>query len=126
MVNQARIAESGIDAKVIHIIPRSGVQGQARVEVRKAGMLGYRCPDYVLEGRLKELHGLRRQKIISVGEFNEMYFEVVDEDVSAPHNREYVNDFKALMSRHHQYLEVLSAGEQLEEIYTLMERYQQN
>ena len=65
MVNHARIMEMGIDAKVIHIIPCSGVRGQVQMEVRKAGMLGYRCLDYVLEGRLKELHGLRKQKIIS-------------------------------------------------------------
>ena len=116
--------ESGIDAKVIHIIPRKGVRGQARVEVRKAEMLGCRTPDYVLEGRLKELHGLRKQKIISVGEFNEMYFEVVDEDVNAPQNREYVGDFKMLISRHQKYLGALSTGEQLEEIYALREKYQ--
>lgn len=124
MINQARITERGIDAKVIHIIPRKGVRGQAQVEVREEEKLGCRCPDYVLEGRLKELHGLRRKKVISVGEFNEMYFEVVDEDVNAPQNQEYVHEFKALISKHQKYLETLNIENQLEEIYTLREKYQ--
>ncbi len=126
MVNHVRITENELDAKVIHIIPRRGVRGQAQVEVRKAGMLGYRCPDYVTERRLKELHGLRRQKIISAGELDDMCFEVVNEGVNAPQNREYAHDFKALMSRHQRYSGALSVGEQVEEICALREKYQQN
>jgi hypothetical protein len=123
MVNHARITESGIDAKVIHIIPRSGVRGQAQMEVRKAGMLGYRCPDYVLEGRLKKLHGLRNQKIISARELDEMCSEEFDRTVSASQNKEYLGKFQELLARHNHYQGSLSRGEQLEEIYQLMGEY---
>lgn len=123
MAIRAKVGE-GIERTVVGFIPRSEIRATVGKEARRAGMLGYRIPDYVLETRLKELHTLRTERVISRGEFNEMYFEIIDETVNAPQNCEYVRDFQALMERHHRYPERLSIEKQLKEIGTLREKYE--
>ncbi len=125
MVNHARITERGIGAKVIHIIPRSGVQGKARVEVLEEEKLGYRCPDYVLEGRLKELHELKKKGIISLEKLDELCSEEFDRTVNVSQNPKYIREMRGLLARHKRYKPLLSVGERLEDAYLLMERYGQ-
>lgn len=125
MTLRAKIGE-GVERKVVAFIPRSGIREVVRKEAQRAGLLGCRCPDYVLEAKLAELHNFRKDRIISSEEFNEMYFGMVNEAVNAPQNQEYAHDFQTLMERHQKYWGALSVGEQVEEIYSLREKYGPN